>query len=140
MTNAHFEKARRHLSRRDAVLKKLIATIGPCTLRYEPHRCVALVRAIIAQQISTKAARSIRLKVEAAVGSKGLTPKTILSTSTEVLRGAGLSTAKERSIRDLAEKVHNKVVPLDALDDWSDEEVIEHLLPIRGIGRWTAEM
>ena len=98
------------------------------------------MRAIIAQQISNKAARSIGAKVVAAVGPKGLTPKAVLKTSTDALRAAGLSTAKERSIRDLAEKVHGKIVPLDHLEEWSDEEVIEHLLPVRGIGRWTAEM
>src|SRR5438105_7477341 len=135
-----YRNAQRHLSRRDAVLKKLIAGIGPCTLRYEPDRFASLARAIIAQQISTKAARSIRAKVEAAVGGKGLTARAILKTSTEALRAAGLSTAKERSIRDLAEKVHSGAVPLDQLDDWTDEEVVEHLLPVRGIGRWTAEM
>ncbi len=140
MTTETYRKARRHLSRRDAVLKRIIATIGPCTLRYEPDRFASLVRAIIAQQISGKAARSIGAKVLAALGPKGLTPKAVLKTSTEALRAAGLSTNKELSIRDLAEKVHGKVVPLDHLDDWSDEEVIEHLIPVRGIGRWTAEM
>src|SRR5262249_31981883 len=109
-------------------------------LRYEPDPFVSLVRAIIAQQISGKAANSIRTKVEAALGRGGLTPKAALKTSTEKLRGAGLSTAKQRSIRDLAEKVHGGAVPLDQLDDWSGEEVIEDLLPIRGVGRWTAEM
>src|SRR5437763_17064536 len=73
-----YRKAQRHLSRRDAVLKKLIAGVGPCTLRFEPDRFVSLARAIIAQQISTKAANSIRAKVEAALGAKGLTPRAVL--------------------------------------------------------------
>src|SRR5438132_14386294 len=77
-----YRKAQRHLSKRDAILKKLIAGIGPCTLRYEPDRFASLVRAIIAQQISTKAARSIQAKVEAAVDGKGLTARAILKTGT----------------------------------------------------------
>jgi DNA-3-methyladenine glycosylase II len=135
-----YRKAQRHLSRRDAVLKKLIAGIGPCTLYYEPDRFRALVRSIIAQQISTKAANSIRGRVEAALGRKGITPQAILRATPEALCAAGLSAAKERSLRDLAEKVHCGAVPLDQLHEWSDEDVIEHLIPVRGIGRWTAEM
>ena len=135
-----YRKAQRHLSRKDAVLKTLIAGIGPCTLYYEPDRFRALARSIISQQISTKAAASIRGRVETVCGRKGITPPAILRATTEALRAAGLSTAKERSLRDLAEKVHSGALPLDHLDDWSDEEVIEHLIPVRGIGRWTAEM
>jgi DNA-3-methyladenine glycosylase II len=135
-----YRKAQRHLSRRDPVLKRLIGLVGPCTLHYDSDYFASLARAIIAQQISTKAANSIRARVVETLGRGGLKPKAILRTSTEALRAAGLSTAKERSLRDLAEKVHSGEVPLDKLDEWDDEEVIAHLIPVRGIGRWTAEM
>jgi DNA-3-methyladenine glycosylase II len=133
-------KAQRHLARRDPVLKQLIAAVGPCTLWHNPDRFASLVRSIISQQISTKAARSISARLEQALGAAGLTPKGILTVSNEALRSAGLSTGKVRSVCDLAEKVHNGSVRLDILHELLDEEVIAHLVPVRGIGRWTAEM
>jgi DNA-3-methyladenine glycosylase II len=135
-----FRKAQRHLSRRDPVLKQLISLVGPCTLTHEPDRFVSLVRSIISQQISTKAAASIRTKLENLFRPGGLRPRRILSASDEKLRSAGLSAAKVRALRDLSEKVHKKVVALDSLHELTDEDVISCLLPVRGIGRWTAEM
>jgi 3-methyladenine DNA glycosylase/8-oxoguanine DNA glycosylase len=69
-----------------------------------------------------------------------LKPAAFLRLTDESLRAAGLSANKVRSLRDLAEKVHTKAVPLARLHEMEDEEVIAHLLPVRGIGRWTAEM
>jgi DNA-3-methyladenine glycosylase II len=143
MTNVptDFTKAQRHLARRDPVLKRLIADLGPCTLRHNPDRFGVLVRSIVSQQISSKAAISISTKLIAALGSRGLTPAGIRAASDETLRGAGLSAAKARAVRDLAEKVHQGTVPLDDLHTVTeDEEVIARLLPVYGIGRWTAEM
>jgi DNA-3-methyladenine glycosylase II len=140
MTSEIYRKARRHLSRRDSVLKRLISTVGPCTLEPIPDGFFALARAIISQQISTKAARAIALRLEEATGRHKLTPKGILKLSDEKMRGAGLSQSKMKSLRDLAEKVHTSVVPLHCLCDMDDEAVIEALIPVRGIGRWTAEM
>jgi DNA-3-methyladenine glycosylase II len=138
--SADFVKAQRHLARRDRVLKQLIAAVGPCTLRLNPDRFAALARSIISQQISTKAAESIRNRLEQALAPAGLKAAAILALPDEALRAAGLSAAKTRAVRDLAEKVHGKAVPLDALHEQTDEEVIAALLPVRGIGRWTAEM
>jgi DNA-3-methyladenine glycosylase II len=133
-------KARRHLARRDPVLKGLMAQVGPCTMRHEPDGFAALVRSIIAQQISTKAAASIHARLLHALGRRGLRPGALLALSDEEMRGAGLSASKVRSLRDLAEKVQTRAVPLRRLPELTDEEVIEHLLPVRGIGRWTAQM
>jgi DNA-3-methyladenine glycosylase II len=133
-------KARRHLARRDPTLKRLIAAVGPCTLRHEPDGFAALVRSIISQQISTKAAASIHARLLEALGKRGLRPAVLLALTDERMRGAGLSASKVRSLRDLAEKVHTGAVPLPALPELADEEVIEALLPVRGIGRWTAQM
>src|SRR5262249_10501716 len=71
---------------------------------------------------------------------KGLTPRAVLAAPDETLRAAGLSAGKVRALRDLAERVHGGEVPLTKLHTHDDEEVIRLLLPVRGIGRWTAEM
>ena len=133
-------KARRHLARRDPVLKLLMAHVGPCTLRHEPDGFAALARSIIAQQISTKAAASIHARLLQALGRRGLRPGALLALSDEELRGVGLSASKARSLRDLAEKVHTRAVPMGRLPEMTDEEVIAALIPVRGIGRWTAQM
>jgi DNA-3-methyladenine glycosylase II len=98
------------------------------------------VRSIISQQISTKAAQSIGARLEQTLGRAGLTPKGILKLSEEKIRAAGLSAAKTRSVRDLADKVHSGQLPIDALPTLPDEDVIAALVPVFGIGRWTAEM
>src|SRR5262245_15608129 len=114
--------AQRHLSRRDTVLKRLIADIGPCTLRYDSNRFRSLVRSIISQQISTKAAASIRGRLEETLGPAGITAEAIRAASDEQLRAAGLSAAKVRSVRDLADKVQTRAVPLHDLHRRTDEE------------------
>jgi DNA-3-methyladenine glycosylase II len=139
-TPGDYRRAQRHLARRDPVLKQLIAAVGPCTLWHNPDGFAALVRSIISLQISTRAAAAIHGRLEATLGNGGVTPRRVLRLSNEALRAAGLSAAKARSLRDLAEKVHDGSVQLDALDALSDEEVIAQLIPVRGIGRWTAEM
>lgn len=135
-----FIKAQRHLARRDPVLKPLIAAVGPCSLTFEPDRFALLVRSIISQQISAKAAVSISARLKAALAPNGLAPTAILAAAHEELRAAGLSENKARSLRDLTEKVHGGTVPLHELHEWTDEQVINHLVPVRGIGRWTAQM
>jgi DNA-3-methyladenine glycosylase II len=136
----NFHRARRHLSRRDPVLRRLIAAVGPCTLRPEPDGFRSLVRAIISQMISTKAAQSIFAKLQASLGRKKLTPASILSLDEATLRGVGLSGTKARGLLDLAERVRSGVLPLARFPELSDDEVIRHLMVVRGIGRWTAEM
>jgi DNA-3-methyladenine glycosylase II len=140
VANAVFTRAQRHLARRDPVLKRLIGQVGPCTLRHNPDGFAVLVRSIIAQQISTKAALAIGGRLLQALGRRGLRPAAILAASDQTLQAAGLSTAKRLALRDLATKVASKEVPLARLHQMADEEVIECLVPVRGIGRWTAEM
>jgi DNA-3-methyladenine glycosylase II len=137
---AVFASAQRHLARRDPVLKRLVRLVGPCTLWFEPDGFAALVRCIIAQQISTKAARSIHDRLAAALAPAGVVPPAVVTASDETLRGAGLSAAKARSLRDLAERVHGGGLSLDRLHELPDEDVIGQLVPVRGIGRWTAHM
>ncbi len=122
------------------MLRKLITQLGPCTLQINPDHFSVLAGSIVSQQISTKAAHSIRARLLQTLAPATLRPAAILATGEAALRSAGLSSNKVRSMRDLAEKVHHGTVPLDELHALSDEEVIEKLLPVRGIGRWTAEM
>jgi DNA-3-methyladenine glycosylase II len=132
--------ARRSLSRRDPVLRPLIKRVGPCALRPQTDLFAALVRSIVAQQISTRAAASITARLLAGPCGGTLTPAAIVKSSDGELRSAGLSSAKMRSLRDLAERVHGETLRLESFGELSDEEVIELLLPVRGIGRWTAQM
>jgi DNA-3-methyladenine glycosylase II len=135
-----YHKAQRHLSRRDDVLKALIRRIGHCTLQHNSDGFAVLARSIISQQISTKAALAIGGRLLKSLGRSGLRPQSVLKLSDEAMRAAGLSAMKVRSLRDLAEKCLTGDVPLTKLPALTDEEVIEKLLPVRGIGRWTAEM
>ncbi|MCI0379810.1 MAG: DNA-3-methyladenine glycosylase [Gemmataceae bacterium] len=135
-----YPKIERHLARRDTVLKALIRHVGTCTLQVMPDGFAVLARSIISQQISTKAALAIGGRLIKALGRSGLRPKAILKAPEEIMRQAGLSAMKVRSLKDLAEMCASGAVPLKKLKDMNDEEVIEKLLPVRGIGRWTAEM
>jgi DNA-3-methyladenine glycosylase II len=136
----HYTKARRHLARRDPVLKKLIAQVGTCTLQPNTDYFGVLVRSIISQQISGKAAASISWRLCEALGKPGLQPRALARLDEAKLRAAGLSAGKVRAVRDLAAKVLDGTVVLTDIHDRPDEEVIAHLLPVHGIGRWTAEM
>jgi len=135
-----FAKARRHLARRDPALKKLIAQVGPCTLQVSSDRFAVLVRSIISQQISSKAAMSISGRLCVALGKRGLHPRALASLDDDCLRGAGLSGPKMRALRDLTAKVLAGDVELETIHQRDDEAVIEHLVQVRGIGPWTADM
>jgi DNA-3-methyladenine glycosylase II len=132
--------ATRHLARKDQVLKQLIRNVGPCTLTFNRDHFCVLVQSIISQQISGKAAKAITARLLKTLPKSGLTPMGLLRLTEEQMRTAGLSANKARSLRDLAEKVRSREVPLRRLHELEDEEVIARLIPVRGIGRWTAEM
>ena len=142
--NNHFTaidgQARRHLSRRDPILREVIRFIGPCTLQHNPDGFAVLVHSIISQQISTKAAAAIRTRLGNLLGPKGVTLSGLRKASDQMLRAAGLSAPKVRSLRDLADKVHWGEVALGGLDRLTDEEIIDLLVPVHGIGPWTAQM
>jgi DNA-3-methyladenine glycosylase II len=126
---------------RDPVLAGLVARIGP--IRHRPRDpdgpFAALVRAIVFQQLAGRAAQAIYGRVRAAVGDT-LTPEALNVVSDAELRTAGLSANKLASLRDLSIKVLNGTVVLSRTSRRSDEELIEQLTTVRGIGRWTAEM
>lgn len=129
------------IARRDPVMAGLIERIGPpkFTRRRQPDPFGALVRAIAYQQLAGAAAAAIHGRF-LAMFDGNLTPEAVLATSEARIRSAGMSTAKAVSIRDLATKVVDGTVPLDRLRRLSDDEIVERLSQVRGIGRWTAEM
>jgi DNA-3-methyladenine glycosylase II len=137
--NEIFAKARRHLAHCDRRLKRIIAQVGPCTLEPSSNHFALLTRSIISQQISTRAALAIHTRLCDCV-RKPIRPAAILRASDEDLRSAGLSAAKVLSLRDLAQRCVDRAIRLKQLADLDDEAVIEQLVPVRGIGRWTAEM
>lgn len=138
MNEELLRKAQRHLTRRDRILQTIIRSIGPCTLTLNGNHFDILVRAIVSQQISTKAAQAISAKLVKTVGR--LQPKRLIAADDEALRQAGLSTNKRLAIRDLAEKCQTGLVPIKKLAAMENEAIIESLVQVRGIGRWTAEM
>ncbi len=118
----------------------LYERVGPCRLRARRVSSFeALARAIVYQQLSGRAAATIYGRLETVLDGT-VTPEAVLSTPVDSLRTAGLSAAKAASVVDLATKVVEGTVPLDDVARCSDEELIDRLVVVRGIGRWTAEM
>ncbi|AZS14558.1 DNA-3-methyladenine glycosylase family protein [Paenibacillus lutimineralis] len=126
------------LSAADPRMGTLISLIGEVrTNTQEPH-FASIARSIISQQISVKAAASIRGRVIELAGE--LSPAALSAQSAEDLRAAGLSTAKVTYIRDLCDKVLSGDVDLERLQELNDEDATAKLVSIKGIGKWTAEM
>jgi DNA-3-methyladenine glycosylase II len=128
-----------HLKKSDAILASIIARVGPCKMAYREPTFEMLARAIVFQQLSTKAARTIYGRLEEAAGGQ-LTPQAIQNLSVGEMRRAGLSRQKLGYIRDLAEHAISGKVDFTQLPGMSDEEVIAALTDIKGIGVWTAHM
>lgn len=142
-------KARKHLAAADPTMGALVERVGKIDLstrlrRRKEERPAdaygALLRAIVGQQLSTKAARTIYLRVLDLFGGATPSPEQLLAAREQDLRAAGLSGRKTEYIRDLAAHVLGGELELDRLDQLSDEEVIEEIVAVRGLGRWTAEM
>lgn len=130
-----------HLRSADARLASLIDRVGPCALRPRPprDRFPTLVRSIISQQISTKAAISIDARLRTVTGADHA-PQVLLRFDEAALRTAGLSGQKAQYILNLSEAVSEGRVRLTRLHGLDDETIIEQLTSVKGIGRWTAEM
>jgi 3-methyladenine DNA glycosylase/8-oxoguanine DNA glycosylase len=100
----------------------------------------ALARSIIYQQLSGKAAGTIHARFNALFPNDTPTPQAVLGVSDDVLRAAGLSRQKIGYLRDLSFKVSEGTLPLEEVERMTDDEVIDHLVQVKGIGRWTAQM
>lgn len=142
-------KARKALAAADPTMAALIDRLGKLDVatrlrRRQEERPAdaygALLRAIVGQQLSTKAARTIYLRVLDLFGGATPAPEQLLEASEEDLRGCGLSGRKTEYVRDLARHVLDGELELDRLEELEDEEVIEEIVAVRGLGRWTAEM
>jgi DNA-3-methyladenine glycosylase II len=121
-------------------MRAIIDTVGPITLRPMRDRFGVLVRSIVSQQISAAAARTILARLHSALEPEGLMPGKLARQTEESLRAVGVSRQKAAYLLDLARKVDNGSVPLARIGRLADEEVIERLTQVKGIGRWTAEM
>jgi DNA-3-methyladenine glycosylase II len=141
MTTTDYEKARRLLVRRDPVIRDLIRRHGPCGLADAQHEdaFTALTHSIISQQLSTKAAATIARRFDALFGGRP-TPVAVARVDDAQLRAVGLSSQKIRYMRDLCSRVADGSLTLEKVNELSDEDVIQSLTQIKGIGRWTAEM
>lgn len=130
----------RHLRTVDPILAATIEQVGPCTLNRQTNRYRNLLRAIVGQQISSAAAKSVFQKLEAAVSSSTLRPESVSKLTDDELRAVGLSSQKTRYIRDLTDHVLDGRLNLRSLHFKSDDEVIALLTDVKGIGLWTAQM
>ena len=124
----------------DPMLAAFIRRAGPYAPRAgQGDPLASLARAIVFQQLATRAAAAIHGRFVEAIGG-AVTAEAILATEVSDLRAAGLSGAKTASLLDLATKVADGTVPLDDLQALDDDEIVARLTTVRGIGRWTAEM
>jgi DNA-3-methyladenine glycosylase II len=140
LSRSEIETALAHLRRADRVMRRLIDEVGPFTLRPQKDRFGMLVRSIISQQISTGAAISIRKRLEQLAAPEGLTAPRLGRFTAEELRSVGVSPQKARYLLDLARHVNDESLELGRIGRLADEQIIEQLTAVKGIGRWTAQM
>ncbi len=125
---------------KDKQLKKIISSVGECKIRTISNPFEALVEAIITQQISDSAGKSISLKFKNLFREKYPTPYDVIKLSKDEIQSVGLSKMKAEYIFDISQMVVNKKLNFQIFKKMSDEDVITELTKIRGIGKWTAQM
>jgi DNA-3-methyladenine glycosylase II len=135
----------RGLMRADKVMRRLMEERGPIRPEIDrrgsrPDPYEAIARAIVGQQLSTRAARSIWEKLLGLFGGELPEPQALLRKRPQTLRKAGLSNAKVEFLRDLARRITDGRLDLGRLRDLPDEDVVAELIEVKGVGRWTAEM
>ncbi|WP_375136899.1 DNA-3-methyladenine glycosylase family protein [Sphaerotilus hippei] len=139
----YWDEACKHLVRRDRVMKKLIPRFGEARLQTRGDAFTTLARSIIGQQISVKSAQSVWGRFVALLqpgADPVVTPPAVLALTIDTMRTAGLSLRKVDYLRDLAQHFVDGAVHETSWADMDDEAIIDELVAIRGIGRWTAEM
>src|ERR1051326_8111152 len=132
-------KAVLHLKKSDPVLRKIIESIGPCRMVFGEPTFHSLAEAIVYQQLNGKAALTIFNRFLTLTGDP-VTPGGILKLTPEQMRSVGLSKQKSSYLFDMAERVHRSALDFTRLPGMSDQEVIEHLTQVKGVGVWTAHM
>ncbi len=142
VTPEYWDDACKHLARRDRVMKKLIPCFGEARLQSRGDAFTTLARSIVGQQISVKAAQSVWERLMALLGttSTRVAPVAVQGMAASALREAGLSLRKAEYLLDLAQHFSDGTVHVQQWRQMEDEAIIEELVAIRGIGRWTAEM
>jgi DNA-3-methyladenine glycosylase II len=142
ITPAYWDDACRHLAKRDRVMRKLIPTFGEVRLQSRGDAFTTLARSIVGQQISVKAAQSVWYRFAALTPSEvtRIDPHAVLALDAAAMRAAGLSVRKTEYLADLARHFASGQVHVAQWQCMDDEAIIEELVAIRGIGRWTAEM
>lgn len=133
-------KAVNHLKKSDPVMGGIIAKVGACKIQYREPVFDTLVRSIVYQQLSGKAAGTILGRLLEAAKVDPMTPAAILKLRPERMRKLGLSQQKMAYIRDLARLTNSGAVDFLACPDMNDDEVIQHLTQVKGVGVWTAQM
>ncbi len=141
-TPDYWDDACRHLARRDRVMKKLIPRFAEGRLQSRGDAFTTLARSVVGQQISVKAAQTVWERLVALVdgGVAALAPASVLALDARQLRGAGLSARKVEYLADLARHFESGQVHVRQWQHMDDAAIIDELVAIRGIGRWTAEM
>jgi DNA-3-methyladenine glycosylase II len=140
--HSQWAEAVEHLGRVDPVLRKVIHRVGPCQMKPRRDYFVALCRAIFAQQLNVRVAQVLFDRFRNLMPGRRLTPEAVIKIleKPDSIRGCGLSRPKAAYIRDLAQHFVDGGIPTRRLSRMGDEEVIEALVGVKGIGRWTAEM
>jgi DNA-3-methyladenine glycosylase II len=138
----YWDTACKHLKRNDRVMKRLIPRFGEARLQSRGDAFTTLSRSVVGQQISVKAAQSVWTRFAALVNPEGgpLMPHAVTELDVPILRSAGLSARKAEYLLDLASHFAGGQVHVSQWDAMADEAIIDELVAIRGIGRWTAEM
>jgi DNA-3-methyladenine glycosylase II len=132
-------KAILHLKKSDPVIRAIIERIGPCRMEFGEPTFHSLAEAIVYQQLNGKAAETIFKRFTAIAGDP-LTPEGILKLTPQQMRSVGLSGQKTSYLIDMAERAHRGELDFARIDQMSDDEVIEHLTQVKGVGVWTAHM
>jgi DNA-3-methyladenine glycosylase II len=138
VTPEYWDEARKYLARRDRVMKRLIPQFGNACLESRGDAFTTLARSIVGQQISVKAAQSVWERFAAL--PKRVTPANVLKLKVDDMRQAGLSARKIEYLVDLALHFDSGAIHVESWRSMADEDIVNELVGIRGIGRWTAEM
>jgi DNA-3-methyladenine glycosylase II len=133
-------RAEKHLSSVDLVMSELIAKFGQSDLKPHKDYYGALLRAIVSQQLSVKAANTIYLRFLALFNDNIVSPELVFSTNHQILRSAGLSNSKVNYVKDLSQKIITGELELDKISLLDNQSIINELIKVKGIGVWSSHM